>query len=215
MTLPRPPARDDRGFTIVELMVVVLILSILMGAFYSFLFGGERAARNGREWLELNQTARLALDRLARELREADVVYQVTGSTGVRFGADYNASGGGPSAAEGEILTYRYDAAARELQVSSDGTVTADGTTFFALARNVSSFSFSYFGTDPYLDADQDGVVTAGEIEAGVAATPTDTAELEGQELNRISSVVVAMTVQLGSQRHSYRTGVELRNVFG
>lgn len=200
--------REDGGFTMLELMVVVLLLSLLMTVFYGFLFGGERAARDGRDWLEANQAARLALDRLSRELREADYL-EIAEAGRVKFGADFN-SNNGITDAESEIVTYAYDALSRELRISAGSPlVTA------VLARNVVAFTLSYFGSEPSLDSNFDGTVTGAEIEAGVTYSGDSGVSLGGEELNRISLVTFEMTVGLRNQRHRYRTSVELRNVFG
>ncbi|MGH2692698.1 MAG: PilW family protein [Actinomycetota bacterium] len=194
--------RGEGGFTLVEITVVMLILSLLLGIFYAFIFFAERTASRGRDWLEANEAARLALDRLSRELREADFVNEVTGSTGIRFSADYN-DDGAILASQAEELSYVYDAPSGELRVS------IDGINFEVLARSLAAFSFTYFGTDPALDADGDGVVEEAELDTD--GTPG----LNSAERNRISSAEIRATVQIENQGHSYRTGVELRNVFG
>lgn len=208
---------DEGGMTLVEMMVAIMLLSILVATFYSFLFGGERASRNGQEWLELNQTARLSLERLSRELREADSIAQISGASEVKFQADFDASGtfsGGEyqtDIGEDEKITYSFDSGTRELRIWSDQNPTPQ-----PVARNVFDFSLTYFGSDPLLDCGSpplctsDGVVTAAEIDR----FGNGNGVLDGNELNLISTAVVDMTVGLGFQRHEYRTAIELRNLF-
>lgn len=228
--------RRDEGYTMVELSVTLLILSLLLGTFYGFLFGGDRAARDGRGWLELNQTARLAFERLTRELREVDQILSVSapdGATAITFQADFDADGTYamptgtyvPAYGPDETITYQYEAAGQRLLVSTPGDPTP-----VALAENIVAFRLSYFGSEPRLDvgcagfspvpagcAANDGQIFWQEIDrsssAGVVGFGNNDRVLN-VELQHVSSMVVEMTVGLRNQRHSYRTGVELRNRF-
>lgn len=232
--------QGEDGYTITEMMVVLLILSILLGTFYAFLFGGDRAAKDGRDWLELNQTARLAFERLTREMREAEIIHEVIGNGsgekgawGIKFSADFNATGSFvtgtyvPLYENDETITYRYDPAAGQLLIS-----TLETPTETALADHISSFRLSYFGSDPRADvgcspqfpgppsgcAEKDGVVMWQELDrtfwAGIAGFGNGNNDIDVVEFPHISSILVEMTVTLRHEEHSYRTGVELRNLF-
>lgn len=226
----------DEGFTITEMMVVVLLLSVLIGVFYSFLFGGERAARDGRNWLEANQNARLALERMSRELREADQILTVSGESGVEFQADLDQSGAfatgtyTPDITDEEKITYNYDAGADELHVSTAVT----GTASAVLAHNIVAFRFRYFASDPKVDigcsgfngtapadcAAGDGTVHWQELDWAEDHSPPllgyglSDGILGNDELNHITQIVIEMTVGIRNQRHEYRATVELRNLF-
>lgn len=207
--------------TLIEMMIAIMLLSIIVATFYSFLFGGERASRNGQEWLELNQTARLSLERLSRELREADSIVSISGNSQIKFQADFDASGtfsGGDYQTDitnDEKITYSYDGASKELRIWSD-VDDPDPPQPQPVARNVLAFSLTYFGSDPLLDCGSppgctpDGLVTATEIDR----FGNGNGVLDGNELNLVSTAVVDLTVGLGAQRHEYRTAVELRNLF-
>ena len=226
--------RDEDGYTITEMMVVVLILSLLMGVFYAFLFGGDRVATDGRNWVELNQTARLAFERLTRELREADQVLSVSSPSGDRsisFQADFDSSGSfatgtyKPDISPDEVITYSYNGSAGTLSVATQETPTGTAT---ALSENIISFRLLYYGSEPRLDigcsgtvdppcAAGDGVIHWQEIDrspvAGIGGFGNNDGVLN-VELQFVTSIVVEMTVGKGGQTHVYRTGVELRNTF-
>lgn len=224
--------RKEDGFTIIEMAVVMLLLSILVGVFYTFLFGAERAANDGRSWLELNENARLTIERMSRELREADTLISIccftngnpSGDPEIRFQADFDSSGTytvtgtyQPDYSADEVVRYQYSSSARQLLISTNETPTQT-----ALADNISALRLSYFGSDPAYDtgcgsltvsgcAAGDGIITWQEIDQGTIGDKNGSPD---GEYDFITSVVVDMTVSLRTQRHTYRTGIELRNAF-
>jgi len=63
------PARRKTGFTLIELMLALVVLSIVMGATISMLRSQVRAFRVGGERLELTQNMRYAVSTVDRVLR--------------------------------------------------------------------------------------------------------------------------------------------------
>ncbi len=59
------------GFTLVELMVTVVISVLITIAFFTIFKGGTSAWRKGEIRTELVQNGRIALDRMASEIRQA------------------------------------------------------------------------------------------------------------------------------------------------
>lgn len=68
-------ARRWRGFTLVEVLVVLAILVILFGLLMAPLISGLDMAARGRSAARLQHDARIALERLRRDLAEAIYVY--------------------------------------------------------------------------------------------------------------------------------------------
>lgn len=62
---------SKRGVTLVELLVAVALLSLIMVAFYTIFKGGTKAYETGETRVELIQNARIALDRISSEIRQA------------------------------------------------------------------------------------------------------------------------------------------------
>lgn len=62
-------ARDDRGFTLVELMVVMLLSGVVMIAAYLLLDGGRRQVTEVSARTEATQRARTAMELMTRTLR--------------------------------------------------------------------------------------------------------------------------------------------------
>jgi len=63
--------KNKNGFTIIELMVVVVILSIIILGLVAIFSGGMRSWVSGESQLEAQRNARQAIDRMVRELRHA------------------------------------------------------------------------------------------------------------------------------------------------
>lgn len=64
----------EHGATLVELIVVMLITASLLAAITGVLFSSLQAWTIGRSRTELQQTARIAVDMMVRELRYAQAV---------------------------------------------------------------------------------------------------------------------------------------------
>jgi len=60
----------QRGFSLIELMVAVVILGLIILALVTFFTGGTKAWVAGQSQLEAQRNARLAMDRMVREIRE-------------------------------------------------------------------------------------------------------------------------------------------------
>jgi prepilin-type N-terminal cleavage/methylation domain-containing protein len=73
-------ARDERGYTLVELVVVMVILSIVMGGLTGAFTAGVRAELRANREFQAQQNARLALDRLRHELHCGSAVSAAAGT---------------------------------------------------------------------------------------------------------------------------------------
>jgi prepilin-type N-terminal cleavage/methylation domain-containing protein len=70
--------KNHRGFSLIELMVVVTILSLMVIGLVTFFSGGARSWISGQYQLKAQREARMAMDRMVKEIREGKNV--VTGS---------------------------------------------------------------------------------------------------------------------------------------
>src|SRR4051794_421283 len=95
--------RDEAGFTLVELLVACVLMGVLGTLFVTVLLGADKSANNSKSSQDLNEEARLGLNRMARELRQATSLqtvlnpdgpsYAPSNITAVTFSADFNGDG--------------------------------------------------------------------------------------------------------------------------
>lgn len=220
--LDRLRSSGDSGFTLVELGVSMLIMGIVASALSTTMMGSRQTAETVRQVNNLNEEARLAVNRIARELRQASEVTAVGSpdpTKGVTFGVDFNGNGViDTSVADPERLTYTYDATTRRILLSAADT---SGTTVTQpiLSGEVSEFSLSFRSSRYQYDCNADGVTTWQELDAGcpssspvVLALGNQNNTLDSGELPYVDSVVLDFSVLDGSRKQDYRTQIDLRN---
>jgi hypothetical protein len=178
----------------------------------------SRGVKSSREYNDLNEEARVLLNRMSRELREARAIQAATNPAGSTWNSAANASitfdvdfdGDGtiePDADDPERLTYTYDKAASRV------TLQASGENYPILAANVSAFKLTYNSRLYQLDAaPKDGIVTWQEIDAETSGAYGNQNGVLDQELDYIDSITIEFSVLTGSRRQDYRTQVDLRN---
>ena len=76
---------NKKGFSLIEMMVALGILSLIIIGLVTFFSGGTRAWVTGRYQLEAQRNARLSMDRMVREIREANYIVDSSISNSVDF----------------------------------------------------------------------------------------------------------------------------------
>ena len=71
MTNQRPILRDERGFSLAELLVVCALLGTVMAGVLSLLMIGQQSATATANKVDAQSNARMGIDRLIEEVREA------------------------------------------------------------------------------------------------------------------------------------------------
>ncbi len=183
--------RRDRGFTLIEVLVAMVLFGVLASLVLALALATQRTSTATQRQVSLNEEARVAIERISSELRQARAVTAVDASgsalIGLTFEADFNGDGvidpAGPSP---EVLTYRWDQSAGTLTITADD---ADGHSITrpVLAATVTDFSVELFGGS--------GALTASQLPA-------------------VDRVTVSLRVEDGGM-HSYATDIYLRNVRG
>jgi len=166
---------NKRGFTLIELVVVLAIMSIVLGAIYSVFAATNRSTTNNEVISEVMQNLRSSIDFMEQDIRmagldrfgSANAAIEAATADNLRFTADRNMDGAIHDNIE--RITYFYDAAKNQLrQCLWEGTLDDWQT----VAENVINFQFSY------LDADDN-----------LLAFPI-------ADLSEIRTVVVSMSIQ-------------------
>jgi prepilin-type N-terminal cleavage/methylation domain-containing protein len=120
---------NNKGLTLIELMVVLAILSIVILGLVSFFSGGVRSWIAGQNQLKAQREARQVMDRMVREIREGQFVDDT--SSGMYIIVFYNPN-------TKQTREYSYVKVDKEIKEKiEDGTPSS-------LLKNVSSFFFSY-----------------------------------------------------------------------
>jgi prepilin-type N-terminal cleavage/methylation domain-containing protein len=181
-----PSLRNDRGFTLVEVLVAVTLFSILSVGFYQVMFAGVDGAQTSRNVAQISEEARVGFNRMLRDTREAgghcfaggggtcgiatatDTSYSVEVDFDGDAVVDYDAD---------EFLEFSFDAVAGTISVASlnaDRSVRSGPEVLVAGVREIQPTAsnpnpppvFSY--SSNYLEYDHDpvdGVTTWEEID--------------------------------------------------
>lgn len=210
------PSRDG-GFSLVEVLVGLGLFGLLGTVLLGVALSTSKVTEDVRLLSQVNEESRLAMERLTRELRQADAVQAAELSPdgarviAVTFWTDFNGNHAQDlNAADPEVLTYRWNPSTGRLTLTAND---ASGTAITRpiLAANVTDFSVDLRSSLWEYDDDGDGVTTWRELDA---SSPVGNANglPDGGELTRIDLVSVSLTVLDGTHDQSYRTQVDLRN---
>jgi Tfp pilus assembly protein PilW len=212
MSAPR-----DQGVSLVEVLVGLGLFSMLGTVLLGFAISTSQVTEDTRYLTNVNEESRLAMERLTRELRQANAVltYSLpagpTDSTALTFWTDFNGNGTQDlTAADPEVLTYRWNPTNSRLTLTAnDATGTA--ITRPVLAANVSAFTVDLHSSLWEHDADGDGTTTWQELDASGAPVGDGNGSPD-TELAYVDLVDISMTVLDGPHAQTYRTEVDMRN---
>ena len=73
--------KSQKGFSLIEMMVVVVILGLIVLGLVTFFTGGARSWVAGQSQLEAQRNARQAMDIMVREIREGEAVTSITSTS--------------------------------------------------------------------------------------------------------------------------------------
>lgn len=192
--------RSQRGYSLAEMLVVAAVVSVIMAGLFSMLSSGTQAYTVGTNRADAQQTARLALDRLIREVRTAghdplatDSFAAVTAlavGTGFVIRNDWNGNG-----AIATNVTVTVDGVAHGEQVTytfAGNTLTRQESNLDAAAVTVATGISNM--TIQYLDADDVAVPTPSGANASLIRTVV--LDVTAQPGTSVTSTQVAVRSQ-------------------
>jgi prepilin-type N-terminal cleavage/methylation domain-containing protein len=84
--------KTQKGITLIELMVTLVILSIIILGLVVFFTGGVRSWITGQYQLEAQRNARQAMESMVREIRHGKIVEDTSDSISIVFRTPFNGS---------------------------------------------------------------------------------------------------------------------------
>jgi prepilin-type N-terminal cleavage/methylation domain-containing protein len=174
---------NERGFTLAELLAVCAVLGLLMAGLFVTLQQGQSAYLFGAGRVEVQQNARVALDRLLRELRTATLV---TTATPNDVGFTY---------LDGTktLVTVEYSLTGKSLQRNQ--TVPALGGQPAVLVGGVSALTVTYYDINDVAGAT---AANTRAVEIQITTQAEDTSLASNSPANR--TVVVQGRVKLRNE---------------
>jgi prepilin-type N-terminal cleavage/methylation domain-containing protein len=187
----------DRGYTLIEMAVVMSVFVVFMAFASPFIFTQLNAGIRAEERIDIQDSARSALRTMTRELRQASQLYNTaempTDENRLSIGVDLDGNASIDSQEqitylESEGVLYRNPGAGQEAP----------------LAEEVESVAFALFGSNLALDTNGDGIVSGSELNPDGSWTPS--------ELANVTRIQVELSVQGDNVGQTFSTEVVLRN---
>ena len=196
---------DDRGYTLIETLVAIVLISIVCTGFYTVLFSGTRGSETSQEITRVAQEARSGLNRLIRDTREADSISSPSESLyNVRI--DFNGDGlyqNPNGVGDYEDLTFTYHAASNTIRLNGEvlisGVQKVSGRPIFSFSSNALEYDF-----------DNNGITMLEELEA--AGANGYSVPAPGTEETFISSVAFEFKINNGDATTNFYGEAQLRN---
>lgn len=209
----RPIARDD-GFTMVEMLVSMALFAVLGTVLLGFALGSARVADGVQSATDVTEEARLATERMTRELRQAEGLSGAVVDAGrvvaITIEVDFDGNGTiDTTAVDPEVLTYRWLEADERLTLTANSDLTRP-----VLAGGVErvdirlrSSQWIYDGADL---SEPDGTTTWQELDA--SSIGNRNGQPDAAELPFIDLVSVELVVRDGDTSRRFTVQADMRN---
>jgi prepilin-type N-terminal cleavage/methylation domain-containing protein len=211
-------SKGQEGFTLVELLVGILLMSIVSIGFYSVLFASSRASDTSRAVTKISEEARLGFSRMVRDTRQGRGLVAAT-STSYTVEVDFD--GDGAIAVEGttnsqddyEVLTFSFNKVAN--------TVSLNGEILMRRVQCIDDSdpceAFTYTSNRLEYDWNRDGITEWDELDAapskGVIGVGNGNGVLDSKEIPFISNVTYELKVVEKDSSTDYIAEAQLRNL--
>ena len=211
-------AADESGFTLIEILVALVVFAAISIGFYQVMLSGVRGSETTRSVAEISEEARAGLNRMIRDLREADTIDDAS-PTSFTIWVDYDGD------ETRDYTSYEY---LRYTYSSVDGSISLDALdassnpiSSATLMENVTKDSantdiFSYSSNRLEYDWNPaDGVTTWQEIDdppAGYNGLGDRDGVLDATELAYVSNVSINFDVAVGGEESEFAAEAQLRN---
>ncbi len=215
---PRTEPRDA-GLTMAEVLVAMTLFGLLGTILLGFVISTAAVSDNVRASTSISGDARLALERMSRELRQARDVEAATLTTdavSITFWTDFNGNDiREVNAVDPEVLTYRWDRDARRLTLTANDPngvavtrpVLAGNVELMTLRLRSSLWQYDGAGTGV-----RDGITTWQELDAAGSPVGDGNNSPDPVELDHVDLVSAVLRVSDRGVTRDYVMQVDLRN---
>lgn len=189
----RTVMKNERGFTLIELLVVMALFAVVSVGLYQVMLSSVRGNETAQDVATIAQEARLGLNRMVRDTREASGVLEATETSykiTVRF----------PGSTTPEELTYSYHAG---------NTIRLNGQLLIEGVEPIGTTPvFTYSSNRLEYDWDGDGITSWQELNDAGSHGVT----LAANKLIYVSSVDYAFLLRSGPRQTEFYAQAQLRN---
>ena len=209
---------DEGGYSLIEILVALVVFGAISIGFYQVLLSGVRGSETSGTVAEISQEARVGLNRMIRDLREADSL-DAASATSFTIWVDYDGD---------TVRDYTSNEQLRYTFSEVGGTITLDALdasgnvlSTAVLMANVTKDAattdvFSYSSNRLEYDWNpQDGVTTWQEIDnppAGYNGLGDRDGALDTSELTYLSNVTINFDVAIDGEETEFAGEAQLRN---
>lgn len=209
----------DQGLTLVEVLVAMTLFGAVGTILLGFALGTAAVTDRVKTSGALTGESRVAMERMARELRQASTIKAVQFSTStstttaITFWTDFDGDGVEDTGlSDPEVLTYRWDPSSKVLTLTADDA-SGTATTRPILAATVTEFELQLRSSLWQYDTTGDGVPTTWQQLDAAGPPVGDKNGIPDAELKVIDLVAVHMSVLEDGQRQTYDFQADLRNM--
>jgi prepilin-type N-terminal cleavage/methylation domain-containing protein len=130
--------KRSKGFTLIELIVVIIIMGVVGVFTFQFLASGIQTYITMQRQKELLDEARLCLERMSREIRDAEQILTFTSNTSIQFEKSH---GTAYDPAKTIVFRYRpaFDDIRRQRIPPGSWDLLAENITAFTMTTNTSN----------------------------------------------------------------------------
>ncbi len=146
--------KQQRGFILIELMVVVVILGLITLGLVTFFTGGTKSWVAGQSQLVAQRNARQAMDRMVREIREASeittsndekIIFNTPWETGITYELSVNTINRNNNPLINNVSNLDFDyPSLSKVHILLEVDVDKDGNPDVTLNSDVSLRNYSY-----------------------------------------------------------------------
>lgn len=205
----------EDGFTLIEILVAIGVLAAVSAGAYQLLFAGQRSSNTTRDVVTISEEARLGLNRMLRDTREASSIDNAT-ATSYTVVLDFDNDqfpGENPNQA-GDYEKVTFSIVGDEIRISA---ALATSTITETLIDGIQCLNpgsgcapvFEYTSSALTYDSNGDGETSMAELAAARAAGATTISSDLDEEIDVVD---YDFRVSSGDSISDFHTQVSLRN---